>query len=98
MRTLTDKEKSVLLENHQKTQDAFKVDHPDKEMKPFIYYVPEDFMHFLMAHNKGIPPKISEEFSFIDDLLPLPEEYKTHQYIIVVNGEKYFYDFPVKGV
>jgi len=95
MRTLTDEEKDVLIQNHRKTEEAFQKNFPDKKMSPFLYYVPEEFMHFLMAHNKGIPPKISEEFPFIDDLQPLPEGYKSHQYLIVVNGETFEYDFPV---
>jgi hypothetical protein len=97
MRTLTEEEKSKLVENHKKAEEAFQQDHPDKEMNPFLYYVPEEFMHFLMAHNKGLPPKISEEFPFIDDLLPLPSDQSLNdqQYLIVVGGEKYVFEFPV---
>jgi len=97
MRALTEDEISKLIQNQKQTEADFKSQFPDKEMKPFLYYVPEDYMAFLMEDNKGIPPKINEDFPFIDDLLPLPEEQHKGKYIIVVNGEKFFYDLPFKG-
>lgn len=97
MRSLTASEKSKLIGNQKQTETDFKIKFPNKEMSPFIYYVPEDYMAFLMEDNKGIPPKINEDFPFIDDLLPLPEGQHKGQYIIVANGEKFFYDLPFES-
>ncbi|KEO75131.1 hypothetical protein [Anditalea andensis] len=97
MRSLTANEISKLIQNQKQTESDFKNQFPDREMHPFIYYVPQDYMAFLMEDNKGIPPKINGDFPFIDDLLPLPEAQHKGQYIIVVNGEKYFYKLPFEG-
>jgi len=97
MRSLTANEKSKLIGNQKQAEADFKSKYPNKEISPFIYYVPEDYMAFLMEDNKGIPPKINEDFPFIDDLLPLPEGQHKGQYLIVVNGEKFFFDLPFES-
>jgi len=97
MRSLTANEKSKLIANQKQAEADFTGKYPNKEMSPFIYYVPEDYMAFLMEDNKGIPPKINEDFPFIDDLLPLPESQHNGQYLIVVNGEKFFFDLPFES-
>lgn len=97
MRSLTANEKSKLIQNQKQTEADFKNKFPNEEMSPFLYYVPEDYMAFLMEDNKGIPPKINEDFPFIDDLLPLPEGQHQGQYMIVVNGEKFIFDLPFES-
>lgn len=94
MRSLTSAEKERLIQNQKQTEAEFKNKFPDKEMAPFLYYVPEDYMAYLMEDNKGIPPKLNDEFPFIDDLLPIPDEQSQNKYMIVVNGEKFVYELP----
>lgn len=94
MRTLTSIEKDQLLHNQKQTEAEFKRKFPNKEMSPFLYYLPKDYMAFLMEDNNGIPPKINEAFPFIDDLLPIPDAQNQDKYMIVVNGEKFIYDLP----
>ncbi len=96
MRNLTEEEKNTLIKNQKEAEGEFERKFPDKEKSPILYYLPEEYLAYLMEKNGGIPPKINRDYPWIDDLLPLTTDDYNHEYIIVINGEKFFYHLPFK--